>query len=228
MKHSKKILTVLLAGTLALALFGACGKENGDDAANTPAIEGGNTVTTPWKSGDPYPVVTMTIGDNGAFEGGDITIELYPDVAPNTVHNFISLINDGFYVDKVFHRAVPNFMIQGGSVNGDGMSGGFPYTIKCETSGQGFVQNDLRHTDGVISMAHAGPNTGGSQFFIMTGSAPHLDGLHTAFGMVTEGMDVVERIELLPTSSQALITKPKIAAITVDTFGIEYPAPVKN
>jgi len=226
MRNIKKILAVLLACTLALALFGACGKEEGGEIEGSN--EGGDPVTTPWKSGDPYPVVTMTIGDNGAFKGGDITIELYPDKAPNTVHNFISLINDGFYVGKVFHRAVPGFMIQGGSVNGDGMSGGFPYTIKCETSGQGFFQNDLKHTDGVISMAHAGPNTGGSQFFILTGAAPHLDSKHAAFGKVTGGMDVVDRIEGLPTNGDALITKPAITAISVNTFGIEYPAPVKN
>ena len=218
MKKIKKFLAVLLACTFALVLFGACGNE------------GGNAVETPWKSGDPYPVVTMTIGNNGAFEGGDIIIELYPDMAPNTVHNFISLINEGFYVGKVFHRAVakPRFMIQGGSVNGDGMSGGFPYTINCETSSQGFKQNTLKHTPGVISMAHAGPNTGGSQFFILTGSASHLDGKHTAFGKVTEGMDVVDRIEGLPTNGDSLVTKPVITAITVDTFGLEYPAPVKN
>jgi len=210
-----KILAALLAGALFLALFGACGK--------------GADSMTPWKTSDPYPVVTITIGDNGAFKGGAITAELYPDKAPNTVHNFISLINNGYYVGKVFHRAVPGFMIQGGSPKGDGTSVGFPYTINCETSGQGFAQNDLKHTPGVLSMAHAGPNTGGAQFFIMMGDADWLDGLHTAFGKVVEGMDVIERIVMLPKTgaqNDQLTTKPMITAISVDTFGIEYPEPV--
>lgn len=213
----KKALAILFAGVCVLTL-GACAK-------------GGKAVVTPWKAGDPYPVVTITIGDNGAFKGGVITAELYPDKAPNTVHNFISLINSGYYVGKVFHRAVPGFMIQGGSPGGDGTSAGFPYTINCETSGQGFTQNDLKHTAGVLSMAHAGPNTGGAQFFIMDGSADWLDGLHTAFGKVVEGMDLVQRVVDLPKTgpqNDQLITKPRITAITVDTFGIEYPEPVTN
>jgi len=238
MKNIKKILAVLLACMLALALFGACGKEEdgGDDAAATSDNqEGGDAVSTPWKSGDPYPVVTMTIDDYGAFEGGVITAELYPDVAPNTVHNFISLIKDGFYEGKVFHRAVPDFMIQGGSLSGDGMSSGFPYAINGEFAKAGFTQNDLPHTRGVLSTARTNDlHSASTQFFIIhenSYNSSSLDGGYAAFGLVTDGMDVVDRIAELPCGGpqgDSLITKPKIASITVDTFGVEYPAPITH
>jgi len=218
-----KIPAVFLAGALFLALFGACGDGKGE------------STMTPWNTGDPYPVVTITIADNGAFKGGAITAELYPDKAPNTVHNFISLINDGYFVGKVFHRAVPGFMIQGGSPGGDGMSTGFPYAIPAEFANAGFAQNDLKHTPGVLSMARLGApygqdpapyyDTASSQFFIMHGESSHLDGDYAAFGKVTSGMDIVERIVTLPANGDSLVTKPAIAAISVDTFGLEYPDP---
>ena len=134
------------------------------------------------------PVVTITM------ENGDVMkAELYPEIAPNTVNNFISLVNKGFYDGLIFHRVINGFMIQGGCPNGNGM-GGPGYTIKGEFSQNGFA-NNLKHTEGVLSMARAmHPDSAGSQFFIMHKTSPHLDGAYAAFGKITEGMDVVNRI----------------------------------
>lgn len=130
--------------------------------------------------------------------GKEIKIELYPDVAPVTVENFVSLVKDGFYDGLIFHRVIPGFMIQGGCPQGTGM-GGPGHTIKGEFAANG-VKNDLKHTRGVISMARSGnPNSAGSQFFIMHADAPHLDGQYAAFGKVVEGMDVVDEIAAVPT-----------------------------
>jgi len=212
-----KILAIVCIAALTFALFGACAKEKGGDSV------------TPWKTGDPYPIVTITIGDNGAFKGGVVTAELYPDKAPNTVHNFISLINSGYYVGKVFHRAVPGFMIQGGSPGGDGMSVGFPYSIDGEFTKNGFAQNNLKHITGVLSMARTNdPNSASTQFFIMHGDSSSLDGQYAAFGKVLTGQDVVDRVAQMPATNEQLVTKPVITAISVDTFGIEYPEPVTN
>ena len=130
--------------------------------------------------------------------GKEIKIELYPDVAPATVENFLNLVKDGFYDGLIFHRVIPGFMIQGGCPQGTGM-GGPGHTIKGEFAANG-VKNDLRHTRGVLSMARSGnPNSAGSQFFIMHADAPHLDGQYAAFGKVIEGMDVVDEIAAVPT-----------------------------
>ena len=130
--------------------------------------------------------------------GKEIKIELYPDVAPATVENFVNLVKDGFYDGLIFHRVIPGFMIQGGCPQGTGM-GGPGHTIKGEFAANG-VKNDLRHTRGVLSMARSGnPNSAGSQFFIMHADAPHLDGQFAAFGKVIEGMDVVDEIAAVPT-----------------------------
>ena len=134
------------------------------------------------------PVVTITM-DNGDV----MKAELYPQIAPNTVNNFISLVNKGFYDGKIFHRVISGFMIQGGCPNGNGM-GGPGYSIKGEFSQNGF-KNDLKHTAGVLSMARSMmPDSAGSQFFIMHATSPHLDGAYAGFGKVTEGMDVVNKI----------------------------------
>ena len=134
------------------------------------------------------PIVTIEMEN-----GKKMTVELYPDVAPNTVKNFVSLCNKGFYNGTIFHRVIPGFMIQGGDPEGTGM-GGPDYCIRGEFTANGF-QNDLLHTRGVISMARTmDPNSAGSQFFIMTTDSPHLDGQYAAFGMVTEGMDVADEI----------------------------------
>ncbi len=139
------------------------------------------------------PIVTITMDD-----GKDIKIELYPDIAPITVENFVKLVKDGFYDGLTFHRIIPGFMIQGGDPEGTGM-GGPGWSIKGEFSSNG-VKNDLKHTRGVISMARSmNPNSAGSQFFIMHKDSPHLDGEYAAFGKVTEGMDEVDRIASIPT-----------------------------
>ncbi|MBO5597800.1 peptidylprolyl isomerase [Oribacterium sp. NK2B42] len=139
------------------------------------------------------PIVTITMDD-----GKDIKIELYPDIAPITVENFVKLVKDGFYDGLTFHRIIPGFMIQGGDPEGTGM-GGPGWSIKGEFSSNG-VKNDLKHTRGVISMARSmNPNSAGSQFFIMHKDSPHLDGDYAAFGKVTEGMEEVDRIASIPT-----------------------------
>ena len=168
------------------------------------------------------PVVTI-IMENGYV----MKAELYPEVAPNTVNNFISLVKKGYYDGLIFHRVIRGFMIQGGCPQGTGM-GGPGYSIKGEFSQNGF-KNDLKHTEGVLSMARSMmPNSAGSQFFIMHKDAPHLDGAYAAFGKVTEGMDVVNKIaeERTDYSDRPLKTQ-KIKSMTVDTFGVEYPEPEK-
>ena len=168
------------------------------------------------------PIVTLTMTD-----GSVIKIELYPEVAPNTVRNFISLINEKFYDGLTFHRVISGFMIQGGCPQGNGM-GGPDYQIKGEFKQNGF-QNDLAHSRGVISMARAmSPNSAGSQFFIMHQDAPHLDGAYAAFGIVIEGMDVVDKIAEVDTDyNDRPNVDQKIATMTVDTFGETYEAPEK-
>ena len=168
------------------------------------------------------PVVTITM------ENGDvIKAELYPEVAPNTVNNFISLVKKGYYDGLIFHRVIRGFMIQGGCPQGTGM-GGPGYSIKGEFSQNG-VKNDLKHTEGVLSMARSMmPNSAGSQFFIMHKDAPHLDGAYAAFGKVTEGMNIVDKIANERTDySDRPLKEQKIKSMTVDTFGVDYPEPEK-
>ena len=155
--------------------------------------------------------------------GGVITAELYPELAPNTVANFVNLVESGFYDGLIFHRVIPGFMIQGGDPQGTGM-GGPGYSIKGEFARNGFRENTLRHTRGVLSMARSMmPNSAGSQFFIMHADAPHLDGDYAAFGKVTDGMDVVDRIASVRTGMQDRpMEEQKIARATVDTFGETY------
>ena len=166
------------------------------------------------------PVVTFTM------ENGDVMkAELYPDIAPVSVNNFISLIQKNFYDGLIFHRVIRGFMIQGGDPQGTGM-GGPGYSIKGEFAANGF-QNDLKHTEGVLSMARSMmPDSAGSQFFIMHKNAPHLDGSYAAFGKIIEGMDVVNKIAETPTDySDRPLEDQKIAAVTVETFGVDYPEP---
>lgn len=168
------------------------------------------------------PIVTITM------ENGDvIKAELYPDIAPNTVNNFISLVKKGFYNGLNFHRIINGFMIQGGCPEGTGM-GGPNYSIKGEFSQNGF-KNDLKHTEGVLSMARSmRPDSAGSQFFIMHKAAPHLDGAYAAFGKVIEGMDVVNKIATTRTTyGDRPVKEQKMASVSVDTFGIDYPEPEK-
>ena len=155
--------------------------------------------------------------------GGVITAELYPEIAPNTVANFVNLVQSGFYDGLIFHRVIPGFMIQGGDPQGTGM-GGPGYTIKGEFARNGFRENNLRHKRGVLSMARSMmPNSAGSQFFIMHADAPHLDGDYAAFGKVTEGLEVVDEIANVHTSSQDRpIVEQRMAKVTVETFGETY------
>jgi len=160
--------------------------------------------------------------------GSKIQLELYPEIAPNTVNNFISLINKGFYDGTIFHRVIPGFMIQGGDPQGTGM-GGPGYGIRGEFAQNGF-SNSLKHAQGVISMARSMmPNSAGSQFFIMAADSPHLDGQYAAFGKVTAGLDVVAAIVSAPRDRN---DRPKeeqrMKKVTVDTMGIEYPEPQTN
>lgn len=168
------------------------------------------------------PMVTIEMES-----GENIKIELFPEVAPNTVNNFISLVQKGFYDGTIFHRVIKGFMIQGGDPEGSGM-GGPGYGIKGEFSGNGF-DNNLIHSRGVLSMARSqSPNSAGSQFFIMHEDSPHLDGQYAAFGKVTEGMDVVDKIA---NTKKGFNDRPKeeqkMKKVTVDTFGKEYPQPEK-
>ncbi len=168
------------------------------------------------------PVITITM------ENGDvIKAELYPDIAPNTVNNFISLIQKNFYDGLIFHRVINGFMIQGGDPEGSGM-GGPGYSIKGEFSMNGF-SNELKHTEGVLSMARSmAPDSAGSQFFIMHKTSPHLDGSYAAFGKVTEGMEIVNKIAECETdNSDRPLQEQKIRTMTVDTFGENYPEPDK-
>ena len=168
------------------------------------------------------PVVTFEM------ENGDvIKAELYPEVAPNTVNNFISLVKKGFYNGLIFHRVINGFMIQGGCPQGTG-TGGPGYSIKGEFSQNG-VQNDLAHTPGVLSMARAmHPDSAGSQFFIMHKTSPHLDGAYAAFGKVIEGLDVVDKIATTRTDFRDRPMEPQVMkSVTVDTFGVDYPEPEK-
>ena len=166
------------------------------------------------------PIITITM------ENGDVMkAELYPEVAPNTVNNFLSLVGKGFYDGLIFHRVIKGFMIQGGCPDRTGM-GGPGYTIKGEFSQNGF-QNDLRHTPGVLSMARAmHPDSAGSQFFIMHETSPHLDGAYAAFGQIIEGMDVVNKIAEVRTDySDRPMKEQKIKSMTAETFGETYPEP---
>ena len=163
------------------------------------------------------PIVTIEM------ENGDIIkAELYPEIAPNTVASFVSLVEKGFYDGLIFHRVIPGFMIQGGDPTGTGM-GGPGYTIKGEFSGNGF-KNDLKHTRGVLSMARSMmPNSAGSQFFIMHADAPHLDGQYAAFGKVIEGLDAVDTIASTQTGrADRPVNDQRMAKVTVETFGVNY------
>ena len=168
------------------------------------------------------PIATITMKN-----GKQIKVELYPDVAPNTVNNFISLANKGFYDGLIFHRVIRGFMIQGGCPKGTG-TGGPGYAIAGEFKQNGF-KNDLKHTRGVISMARAmDPNSAGSQFFIMHADSPHLDGAYAAFGEVIEGIEVVDEIADEYTDySDRPYEAQVMQSIRVDTFGQEFAAPVK-
>ncbi len=169
------------------------------------------------------PIITFTMENGDVFKA-----ELYPDKAPNSINNFITLVNKGYYDGLTFHRVIKGFMIQGGCPLGNG-TGGPGYTIRGEFSGNGF-DNDLVHDRGVLSMARSmHPDSGGSQFFIMHEKAPHLDGQYAAFGRITEGMDVIDAIAEVATDyDDKPVTPVVIKTVTAETFGVEYPEPEKS
>ena len=164
------------------------------------------------------PIVTIEMEDGGVMKA-----ELYPEVAPNTVNNFISLVKRGFYDGVIFHRVIPGFMIQGGDPKGVGI-GGPGYCIRGEFTANGF-KNDLKHSRGVLSMARTmAPNSAGSQFFIMTSTSPHLDGAYAAFGKVTEGLETAyEIVNVKRDYNDRPLQEQKIKSIRVETYGKEYP-----
>lgn len=169
------------------------------------------------------PIITFEMENGKTFKA-----ELYPEKAPNTVNNFLSLVNKGFYNGVIFHRVIAGFMIQGGDPDGKG-TGGPGYRIKGEFSGNGFAQNDIAHVRGVLSMARAQhPDSAGSQFFVMHDDADYLDGQYAAFGKVIEGMETVDEIANVKTDwYDKPMTEQKMKSVTAETFGVEYPEPVK-
>ncbi|MGP1906944.1 peptidylprolyl isomerase [Metabacillus sp. JX24] len=202
--------TAVLIMAMLLLILTACGNKDQEQSAEEPV-----------KKVDKNPIVTITMENDK-----QIKVELYPEVAPNTVANFISLINDKFYDGLIFHRVIPEFMIQGGDPDGNG-TGGPGYSIKGEFSSNGF-ENSLKHERGVISMARSQePDSGGSQFFIMVADYPSLDGEYASFGKVTEGMDVVDEIVAVETENDKPLEDQKMKSVTVETFGEEYSEPEK-
>ena len=209
MLRTKKKYGLLLVLVLSLIWTAGCGAK---PESNNSAGSGE----------DKHPIVTIEMSNDKM-----IKLELYPEIAPNTVNNFIALAQDGFYDGLIFHRVIPDFMIQGGDPEGSGM-GGPGYTIAGEFSKNGFA-NDLKHTRGVISMARSQPlDSAGSQFFIMHADSPHLDGLYAAFGSVIEGIEVVDEIVSQPTGSNNRPIEPLfMKKVTVDTQGRTFEKPVK-
>ncbi|WP_433708170.1 peptidylprolyl isomerase [Paenibacillus illinoisensis] len=207
----KKTTAASLIMALLLIVISGCGRPSSSATEPVPAPPEGQN-----------PVATIEMQD-----GQKIVIELYPDIAPNTVYNFISLANQGFYDGLIFHRVIPGFMIQGGDPNGNG-SGGPGYAIKGEFTSNGH-KNNLKHTRGVISMARTDNlDSAGSQFFIMLADADYLDNAYASFGKVTEGMDVVDGIAAQEVGqNDKPVTDQIMKKVTVDTHGLEYPEPVK-
>ncbi|QYR22872.1 peptidylprolyl isomerase [Paenibacillus sp. sptzw28] len=209
------LLVSIISLLVVLSGCGAKGTPNTPKPADSGKTSGATASTK-------NPDVTIEMED-----GKTIEIELYPEIAPNTVNNFISLVKKGFYEGLIFHRVIPGFMIQGGDPDGTG-AGGPGYSIKGEFTSNGF-QNFLLHQRGVISMARSSDlNSAGSQFFIMVADAPSLDGEYAAFGKVIKGMDTVDAIVSVPRGAQDRPTNPpKMKKVTVDTKGIDYPEPEK-
>lgn len=213
----KKIFSFLSILVLGLILS-ACGTQK-----DSEGTAGGNQTGNYPADVKERPVVTMTMET-----GEEIVLELFPEAAPNTVANFISLIEDGFYDGLTFHRVIPDFMIQGGDKNGDG-TGNPGYGIHGEFQSNGFEQNTVKHERGVLSMARANdPNSAGSQFFIMVNEASYLDGDYAAFGKVLEGMETVDAIVAVERDNRDKpLEDQKIKSVKVDTKGYDYPDPEK-
>lgn len=213
-KYIALILLIIIGVTVVLS---GCTKKE-EDKEEVPTV-----VKSEKGENGKNPIAKIELED-----GSVIKAELYPDLAPNTVRNFISLANSNFYDGLIFHRVIKGFMIQGGDPQGDG-TGGPGYTIKGEFKENGFEQNVLKHEKGVLSMARAqDPDSAGSQFFIMHEVAPHLDDQYAAFGKVVEGLEVVDKIANVETDKNDKPVKEiKIKKVTVDTFGVQYNEPEK-
>lgn len=205
---------MLLFAMMVVLMLAACGSESTNDTAQEGNMDYTADITE-------NPIVTITMENDEK-----IVMELEPKTAPNTVANFISLVEEGFYDGLIFHRVIPGFMVQGGDPDGTGM-GGPNYSIKGEFTSNGF-DNSLTHERGVLSMARTGqPDSAGSQFFIMVEQASHLDGKYAAFGKVIEGMDVVDKIVAVERDSKDKpLEDQKMKSIEVDTKGFDYPEPV--
>lgn len=223
MNTKQRHLLIILAFTFLSLITMACGSQNDEQATEQDNNENQTETeenTNKSQSKEENPVVTITMENDE-----QIVIELYPDVAPNTVNNFISLVEDGFYDGLIFHRVIPDFMIQGGDPDGNG-TGGPGYGIKGEFSSNNF-KNDLKHTRGVISMARSqSPDSAGSQFFIMQSDSGHLDGDYAGFGEVIEGMDTVDDIVSVDRDNSDKPEEDQIMKkVEVDTKGHEYDEP---
>lgn len=219
----RKWLRSLLLTVVILIIFLAvgCAQKQNSDVKSTDSSKQSTSQETKVTAPEKNPVATIEMTD-----GSKIKIELYPAVAPNTVKNFVYLSKSGFYNGLIFHRVIPDFMIQGGDPNGNG-TGGADYKIKGEFSKNGF-KNDLKHERGVISMARGSSgNSASSQFFIMVAAAPHLDGEYAAFGKVIDGIEVADKIVTTKRAKEKPIEEQKIKSITVDTFGVNYGEPEK-
>lgn len=224
MTMKKKTMLALLSLFLFIFIVSGCGSQIEEEAEQLEAEIESDTGTNEGDNDnlnkEENPVVTITMENDD-----QIAVELYPDIAPNTVNNFISLVEDGFYDETIFHRVIPDFMIQGGDPDGTG-TGGPGYSIKGEFSSNGF-SNDLKHTRGVISMARSqDPDSAGSQFFIMVSDSPHLDGDYAAFGEVIEGMETVDDIVSVERDDHDKPLEDQVMKkIEVDTKGFEYDDP---
>jgi peptidyl-prolyl cis-trans isomerase B (cyclophilin B) len=226
--HRLLMNSLIAALYIALAVLTGCSAIAPGGAAGGVAGGASDESGTPGEAGQKNPLALVEMDG-----GGKIEIELYPDIAPNTVSNFIALANSGFYDGVIFHRVIPGFMIQGGDPDGTGR-GGPGYRIKGEFANNGYTDNDLKHVRGVISMARQGNqanppaayDTAGSQFFIMVADSPYLDSDYAAFGEVVSGMDVADEIVSAQTdASDKPLKDQKIKSIRVDTFGAEYAEP---
>lgn len=224
----KNINKYLILISILMSLFAlvGCGntKNSIKEEVNAPAVKNESSDTNSTKESEHLPVATITVEGYGVIEA-----ELYPEIAPNTVNNFIDLANKGFYNNLKFHRIIKDAMIQGGDPKGNG-TGGPEYSIEGEFTSNGFA-NSLKHTKGVLSMARAPQdfNSAGSQFFIMSGDVPSLNGEYAAFGKVISGLDVLDKIQTVETNSNDAPKKDVvITSINVDIKGVEYKEPIKK
>lgn len=214
MKNQRWLLIAL--SLVLILLVGGCAKNPG---GQKQISEGPTTDPNLVIEGQKNPIVTIEMGS-----GKEIKIELYPKAAPNTVNNFISLIESGFYNGVIFHRIVPDFVIQGGDPTGTGMYGP-GYTIKGEFTANG-IENPVKHTRGIVSMARTQePDSAGSQFFIVLADAENLDNQYAAFGKVISGMEEVDRIAAVETRNEKPIQEERMKKVTVETYGVDYPEP---